>query len=133
MLINISQLAKKAHTTIDTIRFYEKKGLLLPKIKASNHYRYYDENSLYQLNFILNCRHLGLSVKEIIYLLKELETPEQNCHKINELIAKHTQDLEHKIHTLTSFKQQLDHLKNRCENNQKIENCYIVKHLQTHD
>lgn len=51
-MLSISQLAKKAETTIDTIRFYEKKGLLLPKMKAINNYRYYDQGSLDKLSFI---------------------------------------------------------------------------------
>lgn len=129
-MLSISQLAKKAKTTIDTIRFYEKKGLLLPKMKAINNYRYYDQVSLDKLCFILNCRSLGLSIKDIEYLCKELEAPNQNCTKVNNLIKKHTKELDNKIKQLTSFKEQLDDLENLCGNNRKIDSCYIIKKLE---
>ena len=103
-MLSISQLAKKAETTIDTIRFYEKKGLLLPKMKAINNYRYYDQGSLDKLSFILNCRSLGISIKDIESLCEELETPNQNCTKVNNLIKKHTKELDNRIKQLTSFK-----------------------------
>ena len=129
-MLSISQLAKKAETTIDTIRFYEKKGLLLPRMKAMNNYRYYDQGSLDKLSFILNCRSLGISIKDIESLCEELETPNQNCTKVNNLIKKHTKELDNKIKQLTSFKKQLDDLENLCGDNRKIENCYIIKKLE---
>ena len=95
-----------------------------------NNYRYYDQGSLDKLSFILNCRSLGISIKDIESLCEELETPNQNCTKVNNLIKKHTKELDNRIKQLTSFKKQLDDLENLCGDNRKIENCYIIKKLE---
>ncbi|MBD0439184.1 MerR family DNA-binding protein (plasmid) [Acinetobacter lwoffii] len=86
--------------------------------------------SLDKLSFILNCRSLGISIKDIESLCEELETPNQNCTKVNNLIKKHTKELDNRIKQLTSFKKQLDDLENLCGDNRKIENCYIIKKLE---
>ena len=63
--MKISELSKSTHTNIETIRYYEKQGVLQPPKRLVNGYRYYDEESVEQLNFIKKCRTLGFSLENI--------------------------------------------------------------------
>ena len=61
----IRDLVKKTGLSADTVRFYEKKALIQPTLRAENNYRYYDDDTLKRLIFIKRCRALDLSLKEI--------------------------------------------------------------------
>lgn len=63
--MKISELSKSTHTNIETIRYYEKQGVLQSPKRLANGYRYYDEETIEQLNFIKKCRMLGFSLDNI--------------------------------------------------------------------
>lgn len=68
----IKDLANKTQLSTDTIRFYEKKKLVLPSFRADNNYRYYNHDALKRLILIKRCRNLDMTLKEIETLI-ELE------------------------------------------------------------
>ena len=84
----IGELAKKSQVSVDSIRFYEKRGVLKAPKRADNNYRYYDDQALDQLIFIRHCRELGMSLNEIETLQQLLEHPEQQCTLVDQAIAK---------------------------------------------
>lgn len=129
-LFLISDLAKQVGTTVDAIRFYEKKGLLAPISKAENGYRYYNQNSLDRLIFIKNCRDVDLSIDEITQLLAEIQAPSNDCHQVNNLIDHHLEELDKKLQTLHNFKLQLMRIRKTCNGVQSIDNCLILKEFQ---
>lgn len=62
--MKINELSKSTHTNIETIRYYEKQGVLPPPKRLANGYRFYDEESIEQLNFIKKMSNVGLLFRE---------------------------------------------------------------------
>ena len=127
----ISDLAKKTQLSNDTIRFYEKKQLIQASFRADNNYKYYDDEALKRLIFIKRCRSLDMTLHEITQLLEQIQYPEQGCQVIDQLIEEHIQHVETRIQELTSFKTQLQELRQSCSSNTTIDHCQIVKKLET--
>ncbi|MCO8046106.1 Cd(II)/Pb(II)-responsive transcriptional regulator [Acinetobacter bohemicus] len=126
----ISEVAQKAGFSTDTVRFYEKKGLIQPNFRASNQYRYYTEDALKRLIFIKRCRALGMSLKEIEHLIQLEQNPDQDCCAVNQLIDQHLSDVSNKIKELYIFKQQLKALRESCNTPTTIDHCQILKMLE---
>lgn len=127
----ISDIAKKTDLSTDTIRFYEKRGLIQPNFRASNQYRYYGKEALKRLIFIKRCRALGMSLKEIEYLIQLEQNPEQDCCEVNQMIDQHLIDISNKIKELQLFKQQLMALRESCNTPTTINHCQILKTLES--
>ncbi|WP_180002851.1 MULTISPECIES: Cd(II)/Pb(II)-responsive transcriptional regulator [unclassified Acinetobacter] len=127
----ISDIAKKTDLSTDTIRFYEKRGLIQPNFRASNQYRYYGDEALKRLIFIKRCRALGMSLKEIEYLIQLEQNPEQDCCEVNQMIDQHLIDISNKIKELQLFKQQLMTLRESCNTPTTINHCQILKTLES--
>ncbi|WP_159516062.1 Cd(II)/Pb(II)-responsive transcriptional regulator [Acinetobacter sp. 18QD2AZ41W] len=126
----ISEIAKKTALSTDSIRFYEKKGLIQPNFRASNRYRYYGEEALKRLLFIKRCRALDMSLKEIEALIKLEQNPQQECGAVNQLIDQHLEDISKKIRELQLFEQQLITLRKSCNIPTTIDHCQILKMLE---
>lgn len=127
----ISDIAKNTDLSTDTIRFYEKRGLIQPNFRASNQYRYYGDEALKRLIFIKRCRALGMSLKEIEYLIQLEQNPEQDCCEVNQMIDQHLIDISNKIKELQLFKQQLMTLRESCNTPTTINHCQILKTLES--
>nr|WP_314740544.1 MerR family transcriptional regulator [uncultured Haemophilus sp.] len=63
--MKVNELSKRTGINLETIRYYEKQGILPEPKRAANGYRQYDEESVAQVNFIKNCRTLGFSLEDI--------------------------------------------------------------------
>ncbi|MEQ1104367.1 Cd(II)/Pb(II)-responsive transcriptional regulator [Acinetobacter ursingii] len=129
----IGELAKKSQVAVDTIRFYEKRGLLQPAKRAENNYRYYDDEALDQLIFIRHCRELGMSLHEIEDLNELRKDPQQQCKVVDQAIEQHLGHINHKIQQFEKFKTQLEQLRARCQSNSNIDDCKIIETLKQHD
>ena len=127
----ISTVAKKSGLTVDTVRFYEKKGFIQPHFRADNQYRYYAEDTLKRLIFIKRCRALGMSLKEITLLIELEQMPEQDCAVVNQVIDQHLEHINKKINELNNFQQQLTDLRARCQTQNTIHDCEILKQLES--
>lgn len=96
MSLSIGQLSKKADVPIDTIRYYEKVGVLDRIQRSENNYRVYTEQTLNDLLFIKHCRELDISLSDI-KTLKEMKTqPKQACTKIDNLVDKYLNEVSEK-------------------------------------
>ena len=90
----IHQLAKKTQLPVDTVRFYEKKHLIIPSYRAENNYKYYDEATLKRLQFIKQCRGLDMSLAEIQQLIDLIKQPQQGCQVVDQMIEQHILQVE---------------------------------------
>ena len=82
----IGELSQQINMSRDTIRFYEKEGLLQKAVRnLENNYRDYDQHHLERLRFIRRCRSLGMTHEEIRTLLMAKNNPD-GCHEINDLV-----------------------------------------------
>jgi len=93
MTYSIGQLAKSCEINIDTVRYYERIGLLLPDDRTESGYRVYTPESINRLRFVRVAQSLGFKLDEIKELLELSERPETDCadirdyanHKITEI------------------------------------------------
>ncbi|MDH1004584.1 MULTISPECIES: MerR family transcriptional regulator [Acinetobacter] len=129
MNFTIGQLSKKSGVSIDTIRYYEKIGLLEKAKRTAGNYRHYSEKILSELLFLKHCRELGITLQDI-QKLKELSThPNQTCIEVDHLIDHYLNEVSQKIQNLEHLKQDFIQLKQQCSQHRTIEQCGILKGL----
>ena len=87
--MKIGALAEATGTPVETIRFYEREGLLPPPLRANNNYRMYLPTHLERLAFIRQCRNLDMTLDEVRALIRLRDTPSQDCGEVNALLRKH--------------------------------------------
>ncbi|AKR43245.1 helix-turn-helix domain-containing protein [Methylophilus sp. TWE2] len=99
----IGALSRSANVNVETIRYYEKIGLLKAPHRASNGYRYYNHAALQCLQFIRRGRELGFGIAEIQTLLELANHPERPCREADQLALVHLRDVEQKIKDLQAM------------------------------
>lgn len=129
MLIKIGALAKLTETTVETIRYYEKEKLLPIAIRSEGNYRLYNTSHIEQLQFILHCRALDLTLAEIRILLAYRDTPSEDCGNVNRLIDEHIAAVELKMNKLSQLKQHLQVLRQQCSQEADAKSCGILNAL----
>lgn len=107
--MKINELSQKSGVHLETIRYYEKIGLLNAPKRLPNGYRDYDTNALKQLRFIKHCRHLGLPLEEIKALLRLRENPQLHG-QVDSLMEQHLHSVQQKINELLEVKAFLEEL-----------------------
>lgn len=107
--MKIHELSKQSGIHLETIRYYEKMGLMPESKRLANGYRDYDEASLKQLKFIKTCRALDFSLAEIKFFNEMKMQQSQHC-KVDSMLAKHLVSVEEKIAELTEIKHFLQSL-----------------------
>ena len=112
--MKIGELARKTHSTPETVRYYEKEGLLAQPARTDGNYRNYDEQHVARLRFIRNCRALDMTHEEIRVLLQAMDAPEAGCARANAMVDDHIGHIEARINELQSLKSQLMALRARC-------------------
>lgn len=132
MLIKIGELAKRTETTAETIRYYEKEGLLPEPSRSEGNYRLYGEEHTERLRFIRHCRTLDMALDEVRILLQYRDTPAEDCGDVNTLLDEHIGAVETRIKELTQLKQHLVTLRQKCTSTAPIESCGILGALADH-
>ena len=107
--MKIHELSKQSGIHLETIRYYEKMGLMPEPKRLANSYRDYDEASLKQLKFIKTCRALDFSLAEIKFFNEMKMQQSQHC-EVDSMLAKHLVSVEEKIAELTEIKHFLQSL-----------------------
>lgn len=129
MIVKIGELASAAQCTVETIRYYEKEGLLAEPTRTSANYRSYGAVHLERLRFIRNCRALDMTHDEIRTLLLLAEQPASDCGGVNKLLDEHISHVDTRITELIQLKQQLCELRQRCQQEQAMDACGILQGL----
>ncbi|MBX3145728.1 MAG: Cd(II)/Pb(II)-responsive transcriptional regulator [Gemmatimonadales bacterium] len=114
MMLQIGDLARRTGCQVETIRYYERQGLLPKPARSRGNYRVYGPDHLEQLAFIRHCRSLGMTLEEIATLLRYRSTPVGDCQRINSLVDAHIAEIETKIAQLTELRGQLVALREQC-------------------
>ncbi len=125
----ISQLAKNVGVGVETVRFYERKGLLeAPKRKESG-YRQYDEHSVERLKFIRQAQQVGFTLKEIQELLNLRDDPDAKRHDVREKATEKIAAIDAKVRDLLEMKSSLVVLLKSCEGDGPASGCPIITAL----
>ena len=127
--MKISDLAKAAHTQTETIRFYERKGLLPEPARTEANYRVYDASHVQRLAFIRHCRSLDMTLAEIAALLRFKDAPDDHCADVNALLDAHVGHVAQRIKDLLALEKELRALRLQCTTSQQAANCGILSGL----
>ncbi|BDT66702.1 mercuric resistance operon regulatory protein [Comamonadaceae bacterium OS-1] len=127
--MKIGELAQVAQSTVETVRYYEKEGLLPAPARTTGNFRVYGPEHVERLRFIRNCRALDMSHEEIHTLLELTDRPVDGCSAINEVFDEHIAHVDNRIQELMQLKQQLAVLRERCQSEQAIDACGILQGL----
>lgn len=127
--MRIGQLARLVGIETQTIRFYEKQGLLSPPDRQENGYRSYTKMHGEQLAFIWRCRKLDLSLVEIHELLSYQQHPHEPCAAINSLLDDHISHVRSQITAMQALKKQLVSLRASCSNGREIDTCGVLAEI----
>ncbi|HNV60016.1 MAG TPA: Cd(II)/Pb(II)-responsive transcriptional regulator [Rhodoferax sp.] len=127
--MKIGELANVAQCTVETVRYYEKEGLLPEPARTPGNFRVYGPRHLERLRFIRNCRALDMSHEEIHTLLGLADQPADGCGAINAVFDQHIAHVEARIQELLHLKQQLGALRERCQIEQAVDACGILHGL----
>lgn len=125
----IGELAKAVNTSIDTIRYYEREGLIEPVHVRDSGYREFGDISIDRLKFILRAKKLGFSLRQIKDLLMLNENPDTTCVDVRGLAEKKLNEVRAKIKTLRQMEKQLHQLVAECRSTGD-ENCPIMENLK---
>ena len=125
----IGELARQAGCEVETIRYYEREKLLSAPRRGPSGYRQYQSEHLGELNFILHCRSLGISLNEIRQLADFKADPSLACEEINQLIDRHIVNVHQQIESLRLLEHQLQNLRERCRHGSDAAHCGILQTL----
>jgi len=127
--LTIGQLAKLAEVNVETIRFYEKSGLIQQPFKPEQGYRIYPKEILAQLFFIKKAKLIGFTLNEIQDLLALDEN--NNCHEAKLLAQQKLILVNEKLNELQRIKKTLEMFVKTCEENTSKDKCTIIQSLKS--
>lgn len=128
MHLKIGDLARATGTVAETIRFYEKVGLLPEPGRTSGNYRAYDASHLRRLSFIRRARDLGFSLDQVRELLSLADDRGRPCDAVDGLARQHLAEVDRKIEDLAALRRELGNLVNQCGHG-SISDCRIIEAL----
>lgn len=129
--MRIGELARLAHCDVETVRFYEREGLLDEPARETNGYRSYAGAHVAQLNFIRHCRSLGIGLVDIRMLRRFQMDPSQPCDEVNQLIDCQIERIHQQIAAMATLEQQLRTLRDTCRaHNRSTSECAIMRNLE---
>ena len=124
--MRIGQLAKLAGINIESVRFYERKGLIIQPLKPQEGYREYSDKSLERILFIKRAQKLGFTLDEISDLLA-METAK--CNEVQVLAKSKLEDVRARLVDLSRMESALDNLLRSCKTNPNNAECPIIDTL----
>lgn len=129
--MRIGELAATTGVEVETIRYYERAGLLPEPERLANGYRAYGPLQQRRLRFIRHCRMLDMPLADIQELLTLSEDPALGCDEVNRLLAQHLGHVRQKMQALAQLEQQLLSLSLRCTSEQTVADCGILYELMS--
>ena len=126
--ISIGQLAKATGTAVETVRYYEKIGLLAVPARTSGNYRSYGNVEVARLSFIRRARALGFGLQQIRILLDLSDDCGRPCDEVDTLARGQLDEVEKKIADLHSLRRELSGLIKQCKRG-TIADCRILEAL----
>lgn len=125
----IGQLAAQVEVSVETIRYYERKGLLDQPPRPASGYRRYTEESRRRLVFIRKAKAFGFGLSEIQELLDLRTGSEAACSDVESTATRSIRRIEEQIRGLQDMKEALDKLVVECRSRESSEDCPIIQAL----
>lgn len=128
--VTIGRLAKQAGVNIDTVRYYERRGLLTPDGFLESGYRLYDPEAVRKLRFIRNAQELGFTLNEISGLLKLRVGKGVRCSSVKKKAQSKLESVDEKIARLQAIRGVLKDLIGVCHSGKATEHCPILRTME---
>ncbi len=129
--MKIGALSSATGVPIDTIRHYEREGLLPETARTEGNYRIYEAAHAQRLSFIRHCRGLDMTLVEIRALLRFKDAPTEDCGEVNALLDEHIDHVAHRIRELRALEKQLRELRATCRSTQDAAHCGILNQIDS--
>ena len=127
--MTIGEVAKRSEVNIQTIRFYERKGLVLPASRSDSGYRQYSDDAVRRVRFIKHAQEIGFSLREIANLLSLQVAGDSTCGDVKAQAEEKIRDVEEKIRKLQDMKAALGRLVEKCDGTGPVSECPIIEAL----
>jgi len=129
--LTIGQLARKAQVNVETVRYYERRGLMPEPLRRESGYRQYSEPDVTRIKFIKRAQGLGFTLKEISELLSLRVDPDTTCGDVKRRAEVKIADMEEKIKALQRMKRALTKLASTCRGRGPTTECPILEVLNS--
>jgi Cu(I)-responsive transcriptional regulator len=126
--MKIGELAKATGTRVETVRYYEKTGLLPAPARTQGNYRSYDDRHLARLSFIRRARDLGFSIEQVRALLDLSDDRTRDCATVDAIANGHLREVDRKIASLTALRRELSAVIASCHGG-TVAQCRIIEAL----
>ena len=127
--MKIGELATASGCDIETVRYYEKAGLLDAPARAVNGYRTYTATHLAELRFIRQCRSLQMGLADIRTLIALRTERQANCGSVNNLVDHHIDRIDQQLRSLAMLRVELVQLREQCDGPHRMEDCATLREL----
>lgn len=128
-LLRIGEVARQTGIGIETIRYYERKGLLAEPNRRPSGYRQYDEAVVDRLKFIRRTKELGFTLAEISELLDLWVHSDAECCQVRQKAREKIEEIEQKVKALNGMKRALKNLVEQCEQQGSLRECPLLDGL----
>lgn len=128
--LTTGQVAKQAQVNIETVRYYERRGLIPEPPRRESGYRQYPRDMVARIQFIKRAQELGFSLKEIAELLSLRLAPNTPAIVIREKAEAKVNDIDEKIASLQNMKHTLLRLIGQCDGHGTVNECPIIEALE---
>lgn len=128
--MTIGVLAEATGVGAETIRYYERIGLLPAPARTAGGYRIYKPEHVRRLSFIRRARDLGLSIDAVRELLSLASDRLRPCARVDRLVRENIHELDHKIQGLQQLRTALQGLADSCRGGGRIADCRILEAMQ---
>ena len=127
--MRIGELARQAGVDVQTVRYYEREGLLEAPSRTGSGYRAYGPEHLERLNFVRHCRSLDMPLAEVKRLLELSGEKGISCDEVNALVRAHLARVQAKRKSLEDLERKLAVLNAQCESGHRVADCGILEEL----
>ncbi|MDW8468944.1 MAG: Cd(II)/Pb(II)-responsive transcriptional regulator [Burkholderiales bacterium] len=127
--MRIGELARRAGVDVQTVRYYEREGLLDAPARTPSGYRAYGPAHLERLRFVRHCRSLDMALADIRRVLALAREASVACDEVNQLVEAHLARVRARRQALERLEQQLEALRAQCASGQRIAGCGILQEL----
>lgn len=128
--LTIGKLAEQAQVNVQTIRYYERRGLLRDPDRTASNYRVYGGETLRRVRFIRRAQELGFTLSEIKELLELRASPRSCCADVRERSEAKMRDIDEKVRTLQAMRKALAKLVRACSGQGPVTECPILESLE---
>ena len=127
--MQIKELAGATSVDVETIRFYEKEGLMPEPARLANGYRSYEPKHLERLSFIRHCRALDMALPDVRRLLDAVDAPQGACVDVDQLVDDQLSRVRARLASMKALEKQLVRLRSACSGNHADHSCGILDEL----